>query len=434
MNWLLIRTNRNGDLEAYLMENAITRRSILGAGPGLIGAQIATFNVAWSRQPDSDVTFVNDFDELWRTLSERYCFFGEKQTDWRAVRRLYRPQAQAATSSADFASVIRKVTNELYDAHTYLRESSTDGPRGPYFDMWVEPNRDGTAVITSVRDGSAAADVGVVRNETILAVDDVPVGKIAAEFMPNCLFRPDPAALAHALNSAVSGRIAQPRTLSLRTASGETRKVLIPVKTRPELPDVESRMLSGQIGYIVIRSFADDAVVAAVDDALLALHDTQGLIIDVRQNGGGDTAVARPIMGRFISDAKPYARMRRRQGNGLSAPWTETVEPRGPFTYRAPVAILTSRWSASMAEGFPMGMRGIGRGTIVGTPMMRLGAAVFQMRLDRTGLQLQYSAEPVYDVQDGPRWRLEPDILVEGGEDVLTVAVANLTRANLSRP
>jgi carboxyl-terminal processing protease len=248
--------------------------------------------------------------------------------------------------------------------------------------------------------------------------------------MPKCLVRPDAAALAHALNCAVSGRIAQPRKLRLRTASGDTRNVLIPVKPRQELPNVESRILGGTIGYIVIRSFADDAVVAAVDDALLAMRDTQGLIIDVRQNGGGDTAVARPIMGRFISEPKPYARMRRRQGSGLTAPWTEMVEPRGPFTYRAPVAVLTSRWSASMAEGFPMGMRGIGRGTIVGTPMMRLGAAVFPLRLDRTGLQLQYSAEPVYDVQDRPRWHLHPDILVENGEDVLAVAVANLNRAD----
>jgi carboxyl-terminal processing protease len=412
------------------MANSASRRSILGAGLGLIGAQIFSVNVAWSQQPTSDVTFVSDFDELWRTLSERYCFFGEKQTDWRAVRRLYRPQAQAATSYAEFASVMAKVLNELYDAHTSLNDSPAEGPRGPYFDVWVEPNRDGTALITSVRDGSAAADAGVVRNDTILAVDDVPVDTIAAEFMPKCLVRPDAAAMAFALNSAVSGRIAQPRTLSLRTASGDTRKVLIPVKTRKELPNVESRILGGAIGYIVIRSFADDAVVAAVDDALLAMRDTQGLIIDVRQNGGGDTAVARPIMGRFISEPKPYARMRRRQGSGLTAPWTEMVEPRGPFTYRAPVAVLTSRWSASMAEGFPMGMRGIGRGTIVGTPMMRLGAAVFPLRLDRTGLQLQYSAEPVYDVQDRPRWHLHPDILVENGEDVLAVAVANLNRAD----
>ena len=81
-----------------------------------------------------------------------------------------------------------------------------------------------------------------------------------------------------------------------------------------------------------------------------------------------------------------------------------------------------------MAEGFPMGMRGLGRAVIVGTPMMRVGAAVFTLRLDRTGVDLQYSAEPVYDVRDRPRWLLEPDIPVEGGADILAAAVAQLTR------
>lgn len=408
------------------MGHTTTRRSILGTGLGLVGAQTLPIHAAWADEPARDVTFLGDFDELWRTLDERYCFFGEKSTDWDAVRRLYRPQAEAATSYADFVKVISQVTNELYDAHTWVRDRPEDGPRGPYFDLWVEPGDDGTALITSVREGSAAADVGVVPGDTILAVDSRPLEALAAEFMPLCLARSDPEATAYALNIAVSGRRAQPRTLTLRAAGGGTRDFLVPVKTPAQLPNVEYRRLDEETGYIVIRSFADNAVVAAVDEALLQMRDTRALVIDVRQNGGGDTAVARPIMGRFIPETRPYARMRRRDGIGLSEPWTEVVEARGPFTYSAPVAILTSRWSASMAEGFPMGMRAIGRGIIVGTPMMRLGAAVFPLRLDRTGLQLQYSAEPVYDVQDRPRWHLEPDLIVDGSRDVLAAAVTRL--------
>lgn len=79
-----------------------------------------------------------------------------------------------------------------------------------------------------------------------------------------------------------------------------------------------------------------------------------------------------------------------------------------------------------MAEGFPMGMRGIGRATIVGTPMMRLGAGVFPLRLDRTGLDLQYSAEPVYDVDDRARSLLEPDVPVSAGEDIVAAGIAAL--------
>jgi carboxyl-terminal processing protease len=374
------------------------------------------------------VTYVEDFDELWHTLGDRYCYFGEKQTDWNAVRRMYRPQAVAAQSSDEFANVAGQVIGELYDAHTHLSDSTADALRGPYFDLWVEPNRDGTALITSVRDDSAAADVGVRPGEAVFAVDGRDVAAIAATLMPRCLSRPDPAATAFALNVAVSGRRSQPRRLSLRAPSGKIREIAVPVKTPVALPNIESRMLPDGFGCIVIRSFADETVVDAFDKALLAFKNTPGLIIDVRQNGGGDTAIARPIMGRFISEQKPYARMRRREGKELSAAWTETVDPRGPFTYTAPVAVLTTRWSASMAEGFPMGMRGLDRAMIVGTPMMRVGAGVFPLRLDRTGVQLQYSAEPVYDVKDRPRWLLDPDVLVENGGDILAAAVASLHR------
>jgi carboxyl-terminal processing protease len=187
-------------------------------------------------------------------------------------------------------------------------------------------------------------------------------------------------------------------------------------------------MLNGGIGYIHIRSFGNSDVVTAFDAALATLHETRGLILDARDNGGGDTAVARPIMGRFIAERKPYALMRRREGPSLSAAWTEYVDPRGPFTYAAPVIVLTNRWSGSMAEGFPMGMRDIGRARIVGTPMMGLGAAVFPLRLDRTGLQAQYSAEPVYDLRDQPRAHLRPDVETPPGADVLAAGLRELHR------
>jgi carboxyl-terminal processing protease len=408
------------------MHHLTTRRSLFRAGLTLATAAAFPSEIVRAAEPPHDVTYAEDFDELWRTLDERYCYFAEKQTDWSAARRMYRPLAVAAPSAAAFAEVVGRMIGELYDAHTHLSDAAADAPRGPYFDLWVEPNRDGTALITSVRDGSAAADMGIQPGENVVAIDGRLIGKVAEQFKPRCLARPDPAATAFALNIAVSGRRAQPRTLTLRSITGGEHVVAVPVKQPVKLPDVEGRVLPGGIGCIVIRSFADDAVVAAFDAELSHFRDAPGLIIDVRQNGGGDTAVARPIMGRFIKETKPYARMRRREESHLSTPWTETVDPRGPFTYTAPVAILTTRWSASMAEGFPMGMRGLGRATIIGTPMMRVGAAVFPLRLDRTGLELQYSAEPVYDVQDRPRWLLEPDVPVLMGGDILRAATEYL--------
>lgn len=415
----------------------LTRRNLLRGSAALAATHAFPASLLQAAGSGQPVSFVRDFDNLWQTLAKQYCFFGEKQTDWNAVRLLYRPQAMAARTRDELANVLGRVLAEVYDAHTYLRQvrghplgsSYFDSQRSPYFDLWVEPKEGTLALVTSVRDGSAAADAGILPGDVITAIDGRPIGELAARFMPRCLVKPDPEALAFALNLAVSGRRQQPRTVIIGSGIGSERQVDLPLKETVQRPDFESRQLTEGFGCIVIRSFANMAMVAQFDAALLAFRDTPGLIIDVRENGGGDTAIASPIMGRFITEPKPYALMRSRKGDGLSAAWTEMVHPRGPFTYNAPVVILTSRWSASMAEGFPMGMRGLGRATIVGTPMMRVGAAVFNKLLKHSRIRYQYSAEPVYDVEGQPRWLLEPDVLVRGDEDTMAVGITCLRRA-----
>ena len=382
---------------------------------------------AAAAEPATDITYVQDFDELWETLRDRYCFFGEKATDWELVRRKYRPRALAAGSSDELLEVLRLTLHELYDAHTHLASPPDGSPRFPPYDLVVEP-ASGAARILAVQDRSIAARVGLKPGWRILTVDGVAVADLTAQAMPRCLRRPDAEAVAYAWNTAVAGRRRTPRIVTVDTGSGEPVRYELPLLGGDSEPDLEYRRLDDGFGYIRIASFAEDKTVGAFDAALEALREAPGLLIDVRRNGGGDTAVARPIMGRFISERHPYARMRRREGRGLGPFWTEHVDPRGPFTYRAPVVVLTDPWSASMAEGFPMGMRGLGRARIVGGPMMRLGAAVFAIRLDRTGIEAQYSAEPVYDVNGAPRWLLEPDVRTAPGEDILAAGVQELRR------
>lgn len=397
-----------------------------------VGALALAATAAGAVEPARDITYLQDFDELWRTLDERYCFFGEKPVDWRRVRTRYRPMAAQAESDEAFKEVLRQVLAELYDAHTHLAQPPEHAPRWPPFDLLVTPEGP-VARVVAVQAGSAAADSGITVGDRIVEVGGLAIGRVAADLGPRCLVRPDPAAYAYSLNVAVAGRRGQGRSLSVVKADGGRRTVNLALKQRPGEPDVSSRKLEGGLGYIRIASFGDDGAVARFDAALAELRDRRGLIIDVRGNGGGDTAVARPIMGRFITKPALYAMMRRREGRGLGAPWRESVEPRGPFTYSDPVVVLTDHWSASMAEGFPMGMRGLGRARIVGAPMMGLGAAVFHIRLDRTGLEAQYSAEPVYDVTGAPRWRMRPDVETEPGADILAAGVAELQRMT-SRP
>jgi carboxyl-terminal processing protease len=402
----------------------LTRRTALASGL----AAVAAPSIAIA--PPNDITLQQDFDELWETIRDRYAYFGEKATDWDRVRTIYQPRlANVGDDEDKWNRLLLAITDELYDAHTHFAQGVPGLPRWPLSDILVEDSSTG-ARVRARRDGSAAADAGIQVGDVVLAIDGLPIEQAAALRMPRALAKHDPEARWYAFNAAVGGNRERERKLRIRTKGGQARDVVLPHKPAPNRQAVTHRLLDDGFGYIAITTFGDYDAPKAFDAALAELKDTPGLMIDVRENGGGDTAVARPIMGRFIKERRPYALMRRRSGTGigLTDPWTEYVDPQGPFTYEKPVVVLQNHWSASMAEGFPMGMKGIGRARTVGTETMRLGAAVFPLRLDRTGVTINYSAEPVYDVNGTPRWKLKPDVEVAPGGDILAAGLAELRR------
>ncbi len=358
-------------------------------------------------------TFTNaqlraDLDQLWTFARDHYCFFDEKRVDWERVRDRYRARLDGMTDGLAFVPVAAAMLDELYDLHTHLQMHLDGMPRIPGHDLWASW-RDGRAIVDEVRRPSDAWRAGVRAGDEVLAIDGVPVTDAMRARRSTALTGDDPEADAWALRAVLSGTHGAPRTLRLRD-----REVVIAEGPRePEGDVVTSRVLDGNVGYIAIRSFADRSLVERFDHELEGLRETRALVIDVRNNGGGNTAWARPVMGRFVTARTAYARMTRRDGDAMSPPWEEFLEARGPFTYTRPVVVLVNHWSASMAEGFPMGLRGIGRARIVGTRMMGLGAAVHEVMLGWTQVPAQVSAEPVYRVDGTARWRMEPDVSVD---------------------
>lgn len=374
---------------------------------------------------------LEDIDALFAFVERHYPFFDEKATDWQRVHELYRPKARAADSDLAFLHVVESVLDELYDPHCMLNTNAPDSWRPVPGQIWAQWHGKATTV-TAVRSGSAAARAGVVIGDVILAVDGEPISERVAKRMPKALARPDENARAWALLSAVAGRHEDRGVLTLRRVDGTQSRVAPGESPGSSVPAIQTRTLGG-VGYIAISSFQDPETVRQFDTALDRLMDTRALIIDVRNNGGGDTAVAVPIMGRLVVERAQYAWMARREGGGLGPRWPEFIEPRGA-TYQAPVVVLVDRFSVSMAEGFAMGLSGIGRAQTVGTVMAGLGAGIARVHLTHLDVSAQISAEPIYAVDGTKRWELRPDIEVDmqqaGGlpDPILARALALLKR------
>jgi len=369
-----------------------------------------------------------DFDRMWTFVRDHYAYFAEKQTDWDAVGAAYRPLAATAVGARAQIAMLEAALDELYDPHCHLSTNLATSWRLPPYDLWAEW-RDDVAVVTDVRAGSAAAAAGLAPGAIVVAVDGVAIRDAAAARGPHHLRAPDPEAMRWALLSVLSGRHDRDRRLTVRGGDGSERAVTIPDRSTPDDPPpaLEARMLDGRILWVRIASFGDTDTIAAFDAALDAHRDAGAIVFDVRANPGGDTAVAVPIMGRLVATRVPYAQMARRDGDRLGARWTEYVEPRGPWTFTGPVAVVVDRFSQSMAEGFAMGLAGMGRAVVVGDGTTGLGAGVAREHLPGIDADVQISAEPVYHLDGTPRERWRPQVVIApaAGRDVaLEAAIA----------
>ncbi|ADB38128.1 S41 family peptidase [Spirosoma linguale] len=119
--------------------------------------------------------------------------------------------------------------------------------------------------------------------------------------------------------------------------------------------------LPGNVGYILQKGFENDysTYEKTMDSVLTYMNDTRGLIIDLRNNGGGEDRVAQYIANRFASQRSLSFTARLRNGpnySDLGPALRFYTEPAGRFQYLKPVVVLTNRSSFSSAETFLLAM------------------------------------------------------------------------------
>lgn len=374
----------------------------------------------------SSTAYVEDFDAAWSLVRDNYAYFDLKQTDWARVRELYRPMSAAVATRREFVGVLEAMMQELYDPHAHLGVNTSSSPRliPSGADLWAEW-RGERAIITAVRSGSDAELKGLRPGTEVLRIGDVPVLEAARRWLPRSLRAPDPAASNWALLAVLAGRRDAPVKVTAR-AGGRTRTFVFDPGLRDPRHDgrLTVRLLEGNIGYVRVNdALGDSGLIAAWDSALVTLRETSGLILDLRNTpSGGNTAVARGMLSRFIAVEQPYQRhelpaeMRR---HSVRRVWVEYVAPRGPFQYDSPLIVLVGRWTGSMGEGIAIGLDAMRRGTLVGSAMAGLLGATYSFSLPRTGIRLSVPAERLYHVNGTPRERVIPRFCAPVGQELM---------------
>lgn len=127
-------------------------------------------------------------------------------------------------------------------------------------------------------------------------------------------------------------------------------------------------ILPGNVGLIDMRFFAnfdgpDDPARKQVDAALQLVSNTDAVIIDLRNNGGGSPAMVGYLVSAFVGpDADVYNRFHSREGESREAPAQPYAAPR----VDVPVYVLISGRTGSAAEAFAYTLQAAKRAVIVG--------------------------------------------------------------------
>jgi retinol-binding protein 3 len=130
----------------------------------------------------------------------------------------------------------------------------------------------------------------------------------------------------------------------------------------------EVQILDGNIGYLKINGFlpAEDAgpTLAA---AMGFLKNSDALIIDLRDNGGGDPQGVAMLVSYLEPPETLINTFHERDKAVNDQIWTAPYVPGGRWSTDKPVYVLTSKNTASGAEEFAYDMQQLKRGTVVGS-------------------------------------------------------------------
>ena len=330
--------------------------------------------------------------------------------NWSEIQSQYKSVIEAGLGTEDFYSEIQRMIEQLGDEHSfYLSPLEVKGAEaefrgetnyvgiGIYSDVDEERNR---LVVISTYPDSAAAHAGIQSHDSILAVDGLPV-------------------IDHDLNR-VRGPECSAMKVTVQSPDGTLRDLLLIRHSIQGNLRIDARLVQtmdgSRIGYIFIPTFFDETIPPQIEAALRGFGQLDGLILDVRINSGGSSAVANPILSFFASGSLGQF-ISRREARTLDVE-ANPIEN----SQTVPLVVMVSRETISYGEIFAGILRN-SRGAKVAGETSLGNVEVLNGYTLTDGSQLWIAAETFRPAHSDDNWEetgIVPDIQAFANWDTFT--------------
>ena len=367
------------------------------------------------------------FDGAWRVMRDRFYDPNMNNRDWDGIRTKYRSVAAACLGAEEFSTMVNMMLGELNASHMGHRGGSGPIQKPSNSNAWTESTQalglrtamtEKGAVVESVipKGPCSQKRSAVVVGETIVAVDGVRIQ--GAMDLDRALTRPSIREVLLTVTT-VGGESRDVKVMPVASVSG----LLYDEWTGNNRRLVES-LSGGRLGYLHIRAMNMSSLRELEEDVFAAGQGKEGLVIDVRFNGGGSTTdhvltvLTQPEHAVTVSP-----------GSGEGYPQDRKIYA----SWRKPIVLMCNEYSFSNAEILSHAIKHLERGRVVG---MRTAGGVISTSSARLidGSSVRMPTRGWFLKSDGADMELngcEPDICVwnkpGGRDDQLREAVRALT-------
>jgi hypothetical protein len=278
-----------------------------------------------------------NFEQLWKLMDEKYCFFDYKQINWDSIHTVYSKLITSEMTNDQLFEVMGNMLSVLKDGHVNLMYNGDVSRNWSWYEDYP-------------RNFDESIEESYLGND-------------------------------------------------YRIAGG-----------------LKYRILSDNIGYIYYGDFSDAAGNGNIDQILSYFSICNGIIIDVRNNGGGNISNSTTLASHFTNVRVHTGYIRHKTGTGhndFSNPLAVYLDPATGVRWQKKVVVLTNRHCFSATNDFVNSMHCFSNVTLLGDKTGGGSGLPFTSELPN-GWVVRFSASPCYDANMNQiEFGIDPNVKVD---------------------